>query len=62
MLGLWQREVLRLASNCAHSNDFASPDYYINIRKALVEGYFMQVPYLCVDATPTVLRWHTMNG
>ena len=26
------------------STDFSSKDYYINIRKALVMGYFMQVP------------------
>ena len=25
------------------SNDFHSKDYYVNIRKALVAGYFMQV-------------------
>ena len=25
------------------STDFTSRDYYINIRKALVTGYFMQV-------------------
>lgn len=28
------------------STDFGSRDYYINIRKALVEGFFMQVAHL----------------
>jgi len=28
------------------STDFASKDYYINIRKSLVEGFFMQVAHL----------------
>jgi len=28
------------------STDFASPDYYINIRKALVAGFFMQTAHL----------------
>lgn len=28
------------------STDFSSKDYYINIRKALVQGFFMQV---CID-------------
>lgn len=27
------------------STDFKSKDYYINIRKALVTGFFMQVSY-----------------
>lgn len=33
------------------STDFNSRDYYTNIRKALVAGYFMQVG-LCSDAMP----------
>lgn len=28
------------------STDFKSKDYYVNIRKALVEGFFMQVAHL----------------
>ena len=28
------------------STEFTSKDYYINIRKALVEGFFMQVAHL----------------
>jgi len=28
------------------STDFNSPDYYLNIRKAIVAGYFMQVAHL----------------
>ena len=28
------------------SNDFNSPSYYINIRKCLVEGFFMQTAHL----------------
>ncbi len=28
------------------STDFASPQYYVNIRKALVAGFFMQVAHL----------------
>lgn len=28
------------------STDFKSKDYYINIRKALVSGFFMQVAHL----------------
>lgn len=28
------------------STDFTSKDYYLNIRKALVEGFFMQVAHL----------------
>ena len=28
------------------STDFNSKDYYVNIRKALVAGYFMQVAHL----------------
>lgn len=29
-----------------NSTDFSSKDYYINIRKALLNGYFMQVAHL----------------
>ena len=36
-----QRQGLRLCST-----DFSSKDYYINIRKCLVEGFFMQVAHL----------------
>ncbi|KAJ6338624.1 hypothetical protein OIU76_008149 [Salix suchowensis] len=28
------------------STDFSSRDYYINIRKAILAGYFMQVAHL----------------
>lgn len=28
------------------STDFNSPDYYVNIRKAMLSGYFMQVAHL----------------
>lgn len=28
------------------SNDFNSHDYYVNIRKAILAGYFMQVAHL----------------
>lgn len=28
------------------STDFTSRDYYLNIRKALVSGFFMQVSYI----------------
>ncbi len=28
------------------STEFTSPDYYLNIRKALVSGFFMQVGHL----------------
>ena len=31
------------------STDFTSRDYYVNIRKALVSGYFMQVGCLFMD-------------
>ena len=27
------------------STEFTSKDYYVNIRKALISGYFMQVMY-----------------
>ena len=27
------------------TSDFASPDYYVNIRKAVLEGFYMQVWY-----------------
>lgn len=30
------------------STDFTSKDYYINIRKALVDGFFMQVILLII--------------
>ncbi len=32
------------------STDFTSRDYYINIRKALVYGFFMQVRSLSAEA------------
>jgi len=41
LVRIMQRLNLRLCST-----DFASKDYYINIRKALVEGFFMQVAHL----------------
>src|SRR3954463_14453775 len=59
------------------STDFTSKDYYINIRKALTAGFFMQVAHLektghyltCKDnqvmfATTFVLlliKWTTLN-
>ncbi|KAJ2237393.1 DEAH-box ATP-dependent RNA helicase prp43 [Coemansia sp. RSA 485] len=44
-----REQLRRVASRCELplvSNDFASPDYYPNIRKALTSGYFMQVAHL----------------
>lgn len=37
------------------STDFSSRDYYINIRKALVSGYFMQVCLFCHSHCSTSL-------
>jgi pre-mRNA-splicing factor ATP-dependent RNA helicase DHX15/PRP43 len=30
----------------ANSTDFTSPNYYLNIRKAIVAGFFMQIAHL----------------
>lgn len=35
------------------STEFSSKDYYINIRKALVAGFFMQVIYIFENFTGT---------
>lgn len=31
------------------STEFTSKDYYVNIRKALISGYFMQVWIILID-------------
>ena len=36
------------------STEFTSPDYYLNIRKALVSGFFMQVGHLEKNWTLTI--------
>ena len=41
------------------STDFTSKDYYINIRRALVMGYFMQV---CVHAWASSCRLMYMHN
>lgn len=37
------------------STDFSSKDYYINIRKALVQGFFMQV--CTTEPFENVIKW-----
>eukprot|EP01027_Heterolobosea_sp_BB2_P007010 GEZU01010492.1.p1 GENE.GEZU01010492.1~~GEZU01010492.1.p1 ORF type:complete len:707 (+),score=219.73 GEZU01010492.1:172-2292(+) len=44
-----RQQLARLMRRCdlpLVSTDFTSPDYYVNIRKALVAGFFMQVAHL----------------
>lgn len=51
------------------STDFNSRDYYMNIRKALVSGFFMQVskngsnegPHNFVWSAQSVIKWHYVN-
>lgn len=42
------------------STDFTSRDYYINIRKALVTGYFMQVRVYSHRELSSVFMWLIM--
>lgn len=44
------------------STDFSSKDYYINIRKALVQGFFMQVSIgFFSNVHSTLQRWNESN-